>query len=74
MLNVLILTVALSAPCDNGACDVPVVAVIASPVEVAARVVTAKPARKTVKAIASKPARRLVKARPVRRLLSRFRR
>ena len=60
MLNVLILTAALGAPCDHGY-RVPFAAVAVSVVRVPAAIVRAKPARRVAAAVArAQPARRIV--------------
>lgn len=63
MVTSLILVAAVGLPSDR----TPVVAVMAAPVRVVARVVEARPARKIVAAVANvQPARRLIRARPMR--------
>lgn len=69
MLNVLILTAALSGQCENGTCLVDATAAIVSaPMRVAARVVEAQPARKTIKA----PVRFFRERKPARQAVARL--
>ncbi len=67
MLSSLILVAALGAPCEDGVCRVPAMAIVAAPL----RVAVSLPVDAVARVVEAKPLRRLAQARPARRVVGR---